>query len=293
MSIIIISCFMRLSRLFPCLLFGLFATFASAQMVAINGVDRDGYGGVYEAAGAGFDGGNYWWMCIEPTSGTSGAGISQALIADALTLSDAWDQQNTERFTDYQNNGSFYTALPNQVRIMEYVLDTYLPWSEVGVSGRFTEQNSSSANYGTDDTFYNAFFTVQNFLADMYGTPGKTDFTDIGTTGLNPFTFESGNATGNLAALAARQALFDIIIDDVATKAGTAFFDTYSVQGTYLVANSNFSLANNVDPNTPDYNWQDALIILSPVPEPSGALLIACTGLVVMLRRFRKLGKAR
>lgn len=284
---------MNLSRLLFTLLFSLVTMTASAQIAAVNGVDRDGYGGVYEISGGVFDGGNYWWMCIEPTSGTSGAGNGQGLIADALTLTDAWDQQNTERFTDYQNNGSFYTALPNQVRIMEYVLDTYLPWSEVGASGRFTEQNSSAANYGTDGTFYNAFFTVQNFLADMYGTPGKTDFTDIGTTGLNPFTFEPGNATGDLAALAARQALFETITDDVATKAGTSFFDTYSVQGTYLVANSNFSLANNSDPNAPDYNWQDALIILSPVPEPSGALLIACTGLVVMLRRFRKLGKAR
>lgn len=284
---------MNLSRLFFTLLFSLVTMTASAQIAAVNGVDRDGYGGVYEISGGVFDGGNYWWMCIEPTSGTSGAGNGQGLIADALTLTDAWDRQNTERLTDYQNNGSFYTALPNQVRIMEYVLDTYLPWSEVGASGRFTEQNSSAANYGTDGTFYNAFFTVQNFLADMYGTPGKTDFTDIGTTGLNPFTFEPGNATGDLAALAARQALFETITDDVATKAGTSFFDTYVVQGTYLVANSNFSLANNTDPIAPDYNWQDALIILSPVPEPSGALLIACTGLVVMLRRFRKLGKAR
>lgn len=274
-------------------LLSLLTVTASAQIAAVNGVDRDGYGGVYEISGAAFDGGNYWWMCIEPTSGTSGAGFGQALIADALSLTDAWDQQNTERFNDYQTNGSFYTALPTQVRIMEYVLDTYLPWSEVGASGRFTEQNSNATNFGTDTTFYNAFFTVQNFMADMYGTPGRTDFTDIGTTGLNPFTFESGNAVGNPAALAARQALFDTIVNDVANKATTAFFDTYLVQGTYLVANSNFSLANDSDPNAPDYNWQDALIILSPVPEPSGALLIACTGLVVILRRFRKLGRAR
>ncbi len=284
---------MRLPCLLLFLLIGLLTRTASAQTAAINGVDRDGYGGVYEISGGVFDGGNYWWMCVEPTSGSSGAGNGQGLIADALSLSDAWDQQNTERLTDYQNNGAFYTALPNQVRIMEYVLDTYLPWSEVGISGRFAEQSSNAAGFGTDDTFYNAFFTIQNFLADVYGTPGKTDFTDIGTAGLNPFVFEPGNATGDLAALAARQVLFESIINDVATKAGTTFFDTYAVQGTYLVANSNFSIANNTDPNAPDYNWQDALIILSPVPEPSGALLIACTGLVVMLRRFRKLGKAR
>jgi hypothetical protein len=281
------------SRLFLILLISCVTVSASAQIAAVNGIDRDGYGGVYEISGAAFDGGNYWWMCIEPTSGTSGAGNGQGLIADALSLTDAWDRQNTERLTDYQNNGSFYTALPNQVRIMEYVLDTYLPWSEVGASGRFTEQNSSAANYGTNTTFYNAFFTVQNFLAGVYGTPGKTDFTDIGTTGLNPFTFEPGNAIGDLAALAARQALFETITNDVAAKAGTTFFDTYAVQGSYLVASSSFSLANNTDPNAADYNWQDALIVLAPVPEPSGALLIACTGLVVMLRRFRKLGKAR
>lgn len=284
-----------MNRLCLCLtLLTLFTVTARAQIAAVNGVDRDGYGGVYEISGAAFfDGGRYWWMCIEPTSGTTGAGFGQALIADAISLTDAWDQQNTERFNDYQNNGSFYTALPTQVRIMEYVLDTYLPWSEVGVSGRFTEQNSASTNYGTATTFYNAFFTVQNFLADMYGTPGKINFTDIGTTGLNPFTFEVGNAVGNTTAIAARQALFNTIINDVANKATTAFFDTYVVQGSYMVANSSFSLANNTDPNAADYNWQDALIILAPVPEPSGALLIVCTGLVVMLRRFRKLSRAR
>jgi hypothetical protein len=105
---------MNLSRLFFTLLFSLVTMTASAQIAAVNGVDRDGYGGVYEISGGVFDGGNYWWMCIEPTSGTSGAGNGQGLIADALTLTDAWDQQNTERLTDYQNNGAFYTALPNQ-----------------------------------------------------------------------------------------------------------------------------------------------------------------------------------
>lgn len=272
---------MKLENFFLTLLIGFAASTVSAQVVPINGVDRDGYGGVYEIAGPGFDGGNYWWMCIEP-NGSQSAGAGGGFLADALSLSDAWDQHNTERLNFYTSNPSYYTtAIPTQVNVMEYVLDTYLPWNLAGPSGRFTEQSANSAGYGTDDPFYNAFFSVQNFLAETYGKPTKTDFTD-----LSDYTFFAGSATGNAAATAVRSALFQSILDDVEAKALTNFFDSYTAEGTYLVANTLFSEAS------PD-NWQDALIIVAPVPEPSGALLIACTGLVVMFRRFRKLAPVR
>jgi hypothetical protein len=215
--------------------------------------------------------------------------LGEGLIADALSIADGWDQQNQERLTDYTNNPGYYTtALPRQARLIEYVLDTYLPWSELGVSGRFTEQSSSAAGYGADNTFYNAFFTIQNVISNIYGSPAKTDFNDILSGDANPFIFYEGNAAGNPAAIAARQALFNSIVSDI-DGLSNAFIDSYTVQGTYILANSNFSTANNNLPaSDSSRNWQDALIIVAPVPEPSGALLIACTGIVVMLRRFRR-----
>ena len=158
---------------------------------------------------------------------------------------------------------------------MSYVLDTYLP----STPGRFLEQISKASLYGNDNTLYNSFFVIQNFLAETYGKPVKTDFTD-----LSDYKFFNGNSAGNPLSIAGRELLFASILTDVADKAvnNPSFFDTYTAQGTYLVANTLFSESR------PD-NWQDALIIMAPVPEPSGALLFACTGLAVMLRRFRRL----
>jgi hypothetical protein len=273
---------MNLKTLVLTLFLGLAAATSRAQLdTSLNDVDHDGYGGVYEVSGPGFDGGRYWWMCIEP-----GTPAGNNFFAQALSLLNAWDQQNLERqafFTNepVTNPGEYYTtAIPTQVRVMEYVLDTYLPYNLAGVSGRFLEQNSDSLLYGTDNSFYNAFFTVQNFLSEVYGKGNKTDFTDM-----SDFQFFSNSAgdLNDLAAIAARQALFDLIKDDVENKAGIAgFFDNYVVQGTYLVANTNYLTSDPL-------NFQDALIIVAPVPEPSGALLIACAGIVVMFRRFRRL----
>ena len=263
---------------------------ASGQVVAINGIDRDGYGGTYEISGSGYDGGTYWWMCAEPIPGTTGAGNGQGMIANSLSLAGGWDRQNTQRLSDYSANPGFYsTAYTRQIGILSYVLDTYLRWDLAGSSGRFTEQSSVAGNFGNNDAFYNSFFTVQNVLNNLYGAPGKTDFTDISSGESNPFSFFEGNAAGNAAAIAARQSLFNTIVNDVDGKAGTSFFDTYVAQGTYMIASSSFSTANNgLGPEDANKNWQDALIIVAPVPEPSGALLIACTGLAFMLRRFRR-----
>jgi len=251
---------------------------SQADTIAINGIDRDGFGGVYEVAGTGFDGGSYWWMCIEPNGSTS-AGSGQGFLADAVSFYDGWDQQNTERLDFYTNNPGYYlSALPTQVKVMEYVLDTYLPWNTLaGPSGRFAEQDPTSSLYGNDDPFYNAFFAVQNFLSESYGKTTKSDFTDM-----SDFTFFAGNAT-DPGAIAARSALFSSILADVETKAAASFFDTYTAEHGYMIANT-------LMPSADIDNWQDALLIYSfaPVPEPSGALLIACTGLAIMLRRFRR-----
>ncbi len=259
-------------------LFGI-ASFATAQTIGINGVDRDGYGGVYEISGQ-----NYWWMCVEP-NGSKSATTGDAFLADALSFADAWDQQNTERQNFFQSNPGFYTtAIPKQVAVMEYVLDAYLPWNTLaGASGRFTEQSSASANYTNDDAFYNSFFAVQHLLASVYG---ETDI--VGGTSRSDFTsinFDDRWLGDLTSAGIARSGIFQSILNDIEIKDAANFFDTYTAEHGYYIANTLFSEANTID------NWQDALIISSfaPVPEPSGALLIACFGVVVMLRRFRRL----
>jgi hypothetical protein len=264
----------RLGILFSVLLAGL-APDAGAESIPVNGVDRDGFGGVYEINGL-----NYWWMCVEP-NGTSSAGAGESFIADALSFSDGWSQQNTERYTYYNvtNPAALTTVVPKQVAVMEYVLDTYLPWDTLaGASGRFIEQDSNSANYGNDDPFYNAFFAVQNFLSEMYGKEAQSDFaTDLSLNFMD--YYESDVTAGGIA----RSAIFQSILDDVEAKDGADFFDTYIAEHGYYIANTSFP---EDDPN----NWQDALIIqsLAPIPEPSGALLIACFGVVVLLRRCRR-----
>ncbi len=258
------------------------ACFAQTGTISINAVNRDGFGGVYEideSSGVAFDGGRYWWMCIEPNGSRSAGPVEGGFIADSISFAEGWDQMNTERLTNYTNNPGLYLALATQVRVMEYVLDTYLPWTTLaGPSGRFAEQDADPALYGSNTDFYNAFFTVQNFLSETYGKTNKTDFTNMAD-----YTFFAGNAT-DPASILSRNTLFATILSDVEGKASTNFFDTYTAQRGYMIANTLFS---ETDPD----NWQDALIIYDfvPVPEPSGALLIACTGLAVMLRRFRRL----
>jgi hypothetical protein len=246
---------------------------AGAEVIPVNGVDDNGYGGVYE-----INGNNYWWMCIEPT-GTPAAGLGESFIADSLSFVDGWSQQNTERYAYYNvtNPGALTTVVPKQVAVMQYVLDTYLPWDTLaGASGRFIEQDSNSANYGNDDPFYNPFFAVQNFVSEMYGKEAQSDFTDL----TNFADYYSGDLT---AAGVARSTLFQSILDDVESKDGASYFDTYTPTHEYLVVSTSYPES---DPN----NWQDALLITSaaPVPEASGALLIGCFGAVVLLRRFRR-----
>lgn len=245
------------------------ATTAWADPLSITGVDDNGSGGVYDIGGQ-----NYWWMCIEPSTPTT---ISSTITVDGLSLFDGWDQQNTERLGIYQGDPLLYTtAIPKQVAVMEYVLDTYLPWNTLaGVSGRFAEQDSNSANYANDDAFYNPFFAVQNFLAETYGKAVKEDFTNMSD-------YVDYNLGGLSAAEIARSNLFQSILSDVSSKDGSGFFSTYTAQHGYMVANTLF-------PEADINNYQDALIIFSsaPVPEPGGALLIACCGIVVMLRRRR------
>lgn len=259
---------MKLKR-FVSLIITLLAATASAETVTVTGVDDNGEMGIFNIAGQ-----NYWWMCIEP--GTPA--LNATITADQISFIEGWDQQNTERLTIYQSDPSFYynTVLPKQVAVMSYVLDAYLPWTTLaGASGRFIELDQNSANYGNNDSFYNAMMVTQNFLAETHGKMTKTNFTNMAD--YDNYFDGFGDATS-----LARSALFQSILDDVAAKDGASFFDTYTAQHGYLVVNTLFPEA---DPN----NWQDGLMIYSfaPVPEPGGAVLIACCGIVWMLRRRR------
>lgn len=264
---------MKLSRFLLPMLAALTAS-ASAATISVTGVDDNGSGGVYE-----IDGQNYWWMCVEPgPPSVQVPTLGQTITADSQSFLDGWDQQNTERLGIYTGDPSLYTtAIPRQVAVMEYVLDTYLPWNTLaGPSGRFIEKSSDSSLYANDDAFYNSFFAVQNFLSETYGKTVKEDFTDMSDF----VDYYDGNAT---PAGIARSGLFQNILTDVEGK-GNAFFDTYTATHGYYIANTLFPSAD------PD-NWQDALIIASfaPVPEPGSALLIACCGVAWMVRRRRRL----
>ena len=244
----------------------------------VNGYDNDGFIGVYEINGS-----HYWWLCIEP-EGTPAADAGFGFLADAVGFQEGWDQQNTERQTDYANNPAAQAALPQQIVVMQYVLDTYLPIPTLTTPGMLQQGSELSVNYGTNNDFYNSMYAVQQFLTEMYGKPTRTDFSD-----LSDFANRWENIVAPTAAETARSDLYDAILADIEGRDPT-FFDTYAATfDDYYIANTLYSLANNSDPLAPDYNWQDALIIAVPVPEPSGALLIGCFGLAVMLRRWRKL----
>ncbi len=263
---------MKLVSLFLATFFTLCTTLL-AQQVNITGVDNDGYIGVYEIGGQ-----KYWWLCIEPNS-TPGAGFGDQFEANQVSFQAGWDQQNTERQIDYNGDAIAQAALPKQIAVMQYVLDSYLPIATLTTPGALLDGSESSAHYGNNESFYNSLYAVQHFLTEVYGKT-HSDFSAV-------LAFDN-RWDGDLSdAGIARSDLFEDILADVASK-NDLFFATYNVQNSYYVANTLFS-ENNTNPNDPDFNWQDALIIVAPVPEPSGALLIGCCGLAVMFRRWRRL----
>lgn len=249
---------------------------ASAQSVVVNGVDSDGYIGVYDVNGS-----KYWWLCIEP-NGSQEAGPTDGFIADQLGFSDGWDQQNVERQTLYSGSPAAQAALAKQISVMSYVLDTYLPISTLSTPGALQDYNEQSGFYGNDEAFYNSLNAVQNFLAEVYGKPAHTDFTNLAD-----FVDRWIAANDTSAAGLARSDLFQDILDDVAAKDAANFFNTYTAQNSYFTLNTLQPTGNNTDPTDPNFNWQDALVIAIPVPEPGGALLIGCFGFMVMFRRWR------
>lgn len=260
-------------RRFISLIFAAWTATVSAETISVTGLDNNG-----DAIGEYVIGGQtYWWLCIEP----SAAALSnQTITAQSLSLQDGWTVQNTERNSIYQSDPTFYADIvTKQVTVMEYVLDTYLPWNTLaGASGNFTEQSGDYNNFSNNDPFYNAMFAVENFLSQTEGKDTKIDFTNMS----DYMDYFAGHSD---ATDVARSALFQSILSDVASKDASGFFATYAVQHGYFTVNTLYPLA---DPN----NWQDGLVIgsFAPVPEPGGALLIASCGIAWTLRRRRRIG---
>ncbi len=263
---------MTFRRLFT-LVFAACTVTAAADTVSVTGLDNNG-----DAIGQYVIGGQtYWWMCIEPGAA---ALSNQTITAQTLSFQDGWTVQNVERNNIYLSDPTFYASIvPKQVTVMEYVLDTYLPWNTLaGASGIFTEQSGDYHNFSNNDPFYNAMYAVQDFLSQTEGKPPKSDFTNL--SDYQDYYAGLGNATDD-----ARSAIFQSILSDVASKDSSGFFATYAVQHGYFTVNTFYNYA---DPN----NWQDGLTIgsFAPVPEPGGALLIASFGIAWTLRRRRRIG---
>ena len=263
---------MKLRSLLP-LLFAACTVTARAATVSVTGLDNNG-----DAIGQYVIGGQtYWWFCIEPSAP---ALSNQTITAETLSFQDGWTVQNTERNSIYQSDPLFYSGIvPKQVAVMEYVLDTYLPWNTLaGASGRFLEQSGDFNDFGNNDTFFNAMFAIQDFLSQTEGKPPKSNFADL--SDYMDYFAALGTPTGD-----ARSALFQSILNDVASKDPLGFFDSYVAQHYYFTVNT---LNSEADPN----NWQDGLVIggFAPVPEPGGALLIASCGIAWTLRRRRQIG---
>lgn len=260
---------MRLQK-FLTLMFAAWATAATADSVTVTGLPNGGDSiGQYDLNGQ-----TYWWLCIEPGA----AALQQSITAQRYSFLDGWDKQNTERYDIYQSDPILYTSvIPKQIAVMEYVLDAYLPWDTLaGASGRFLEQNADYNNFGNNDSFYNALFAVQNFLAETNGKAEFSDFANVATY-YEDYSALFGTATGD-----ARSIIFQNILSDVAAKDMAGFFATYTAQHYYFTIST---LLPSADPN----NWQDGLVIggFTPAPEPGSALLIACFGIAWTLRRRR------
>ena len=274
---------MKFALLLLTLFFAL-AWSASAQSLPVNGVDHDGYIGVYE-----IDEQKYWWLCVEP-GGTPAANSGDSFLADAVGFADGWDQQNIERQNDYIANSAARDALQKQIVVMQYVLDTYMPWSSFTTPGEIQDHTTVAANYGGYSNFYNSLYAVQQFLTETYGKTTKVDFTDM-----SGYVDRWASLPTPTAAEQARSDLYQMILADIAAKDGADFFGTYDLgdpsifNSAYTAVFDDYYIANTLYPLLDSNNYQDALIIAIPVPEPSGALLIGCFGLSVLWRRWRKL----
>lgn len=208
----------------------------------------------------------YWWFCVQP-DGSEGP-ISAGPVgyeADVVTLEYGWTRQTTERFTFAgAATPAAQADLALQINVIEYVLDTYLPWSET--TNNFLENvadPASSTDQDADVNFFNRFYAVQQYVKKLHGKlyEDNTSFTDLSL--FSPSSdFPSVNVT---AADVARNNFFNTIKADINNKDAANFFVSYDPAHDYAIVNTFKADADPLD-------YQDAIII-GAVPEPSAALL--------------------
>ena len=224
----------------------------------------------------------YWWMCVQPdgSRGPLAAGPG-GYPAALVSLDYGWTHQTTERYAlsidplTPQPNRDDITA---QVNVIEYVLDAYLPWSDT--ADRFLEFNSI-VDQEANVPFLNSFYAAQQYFKKLYERLAAPVFTDLSVfTPPNPFALDTPS---NIA----RNAIFNQISGDIKARDAANFFAAYDATHSYLIVNTFENQAG--DPLTwtgkPDY--QDAIILGGPVPEPATGLLALGSVLVLGGRRRR------
>jgi hypothetical protein len=222
----------------------------------------------------------YWWFCIQPDGSEGPIGAPGGTYqGDVVSLDYGWTRQTTERFTFVGTATPQAQAdLSRQINVIEYVLDTYLPWSET--SDRFLENVGTppeSTNQGADTNFFNRLYAVQQYVKKLHGKlyEDNTAFTSLSI--YSP-TSDFPLLT---AADVARTNFFNTIKADVNTKAASGFFDSYAPMHNYAIVNTFYSATDPLD-------YQDAIVIgTSAIPEPSSVLLGLGTLLVLGNRRRR------
>ena len=219
----------------------------------------------------------YWWFCVQPDGSSGPIAAPTGYTADIVSLDYGWTRQTTERFAFAgATNPSAQADLALQVNVVEYILDSYLPWSET--TDNFL--NNKADPVGNTDqydnlNFFNRLYAIQQYVKKLHG---KLYEDNTAFTSLSLFSPDSDipNAT---AAEVARNNFFNAIKDDINTKAAANFFASYDPVHAYAMVNTFEGIGTAND-------FQDA-IILGAVPEPSAALLGLGSLLVLGSRRRR------
>lgn len=221
----------------------------------------------------------YWWFCAQPdgSAGPLAAGPT-GYEADIVSLDYGWTRQTTERYDlSLSTTQERKDDLVTQVNVIEYLLDSYLPWEET--TDRFLEQAAtpvSATDQAADDNFFNRFYALQQYVKALHGKLYDPVFSDLSIYDpVNPFPTDT-------AANAARHAYFEDIKDDVNAKDLANAFATYDPEHVYAMVNTFYAQGYKDD-------YQDAIIIgAAVVPEPTTSLLTLGSLLALAHRRRRR-----
>lgn len=244
------------------------ATAANISSAGVDGAD----GGLLKVDQAD----PYWWFCVQPdgSAGPLAAGPA-GYEANIVSLDYGWTRQTTERY-----NLSLITSqerkddLVTQVNVIEYLLDTYLPWDQT--TDRFLEKvatPASSTDQAANDDFFNNFYAVHEYVKALHGKLYDVTFTDLSIYDpVNPFPTDT-------AANIARNTFFENIKDEVNAKDFLNEFASYDPAHPY-------SFVNTFLPQGDKDDKQD-LLIIGAIPEPTTGLL-ALGSLIALANRRRR-----